>query len=329
LDSIFQKRSAGYIAAVLGIAAVTAILAPFHEHLRNTPVALAFLLVVLFVASGWGRRPAFLASVVAMLCFNFFFLPPVYTFTIADPQNWVALTAFFITAITAGQLWELARRRAAEAEAGRKEASLASAYNRSLIEASLDPLVTIDRDGIITDVNVATERLIGYSRRELIGAQFANYFTEPKKAQSGYWHVFREGLVRDLTLEMRHRDGHAIPVLYNAAVYCNENDEIVGVVAAAHDITQRQRAEGEIRLLAQLQAVVAELGQRALRSDRYEDVLDEAVTLVAQTLGVEYCNVMELLPSGEVFLLRAGVGWKEGYVGRATIPTQGGVKLTV
>jgi PAS domain S-box-containing protein len=322
LTRFFQTRGAGYLWAVLCIAAVTAILAPFHDQLSNTTVALALLLVVLFVATGWGSWPAFLASLLGMLCFNFFFLPPVYTFTVADPQNWVALSAFFITAVTVGQLSARAKRRAAEAEAGRKEAWLASAYNRSLIEASLDPLVTIGPDGKITDLNVAIERLIGYSRRELIGTEFSSYFTEPEKAQTGYQHVFREGLVRDYALEFRHHDSHMIPVLYNASVYRDETGEIVGVVAAAHDITERQRAESEIRLLARLQTVVAGLGQWALRSDRYEEVLDEAVTLVAQTLDVEYCNVMEMLPGGEEFLLRAGVGWKEGYVGRAIVPAK-------
>jgi K+-sensing histidine kinase KdpD len=153
--SILQNRATGYLSAVLGIAAVTAILAPFHDQPNNTTVALALLLVVLFVATGWESWPAFLASLLGVLYFNFFFLPPVYTFTIADPQNWIALTAFFTAAITAEQLSVRMKQRAAEAEAGRKEAWLASAYNRSLIEASLDPLVTVGRDGKITDLNVA------------------------------------------------------------------------------------------------------------------------------------------------------------------------------
>jgi PAS domain S-box-containing protein len=323
LTRLFQNRPAGYFLAVLAIAAVTAVAAPFHDRLNDTTVALALLLAVLFVATGWGSWPAFLASLLGMLCFNFFFLPPVYTFTIADPQNWVALGAFFITALTVGQLSAWAKRRAAEAEAGKKEAWLASAYNRSLIEASLDPLVTIGPDGKITDVNAAAERLIGYSRRDLIGTEFSGYFTDPAKAQTGYEHVFQEGFVRNYTLQTRHRDGHMIPVLYNASVYRDESGSIVGVVAAAHDITERQRAESEIRLLARLQTVVAGLGQWALRSERYEAVLDQAVTLVAQTLGVEYSNVMELLPSGEEFLLRAGVGWKEGYVGRERVSSRG------
>lgn len=110
-----------YIWSVVGIASVVAALAPFHERINATTVALALLLVVLFVATLWGSRPALVASVLGMLSFNFFFLPPLHTFTIAAPQNWVALTAFFITAITAGQLSARAHRRAEEAEAGRRE----------------------------------------------------------------------------------------------------------------------------------------------------------------------------------------------------------------
>jgi len=118
---IFEQRSAGYIAAVLSIAGVTLALAPFHDRISPTTVALALLLVVLFAATAWGSRPALFASVLGMLCFNFFFLPPVGTLTIADPQNWVALAAFLVTAVTAGQLSARAKRRAEEAEAGRRE----------------------------------------------------------------------------------------------------------------------------------------------------------------------------------------------------------------
>jgi PAS domain S-box-containing protein len=124
---------------------------------------------------------------------------------------------------------------------------VASAYNRSLIEASLDPLVTIGRDGKITDVNAATEAVTGYSRGELIGTDFLKYFTEPDRARAGYEQVFREGLVRDYALEIRHRDGHITPVLYNASVYRDDAGQVVGVFAAARDITERKRAEEALR----------------------------------------------------------------------------------
>ncbi|MBZ5561981.1 MAG: PAS domain S-box protein [Acidobacteriia bacterium] len=135
------------------------------------------------------------------------------------------------------------------AERARAEAGLerATAYNRSLLEASLDSLVTIAPDGKIMDVNRATEKVTGLSRKELIGTDYSDYFTEPEKARAGYQRVFREGLVQDYALEIHHRDGHTTPALYNASVYRDEAGQVVGVFAAARDITERQRAEEEVR----------------------------------------------------------------------------------
>lgn len=117
----YEKRWIGYFVAVLGTAAVTGVLKLFGEHVNSTTVALGLLLVVLFVATGWGSRPAVLASLLGVVCFNFFYLPPVGKLTIDDPDNWIALTAFLVTAVTAGQLSAHAKRRAEEADAGRRE----------------------------------------------------------------------------------------------------------------------------------------------------------------------------------------------------------------
>ncbi|MGA3061477.1 MAG: PAS domain S-box protein, partial [Candidatus Bathyarchaeia archaeon] len=122
----------------------------------------------------------------------------------------------------------------------------ASSYSRSLIEASLDPLVTISSDGKITDVNKATESVTGFSRRQLIGSDFSTYFTNPVKARKGYKEVFREGFVRDYPLAIKHKSGQITDVLYNATVYRNEKGEIQGVFAAAHDVTERKLAEQKL-----------------------------------------------------------------------------------
>ena len=116
-----RKKFLGYIVAVIVIAAATAVLRIFGGHVNPTTVALAFLLIVVFVATAWGPRPAIMASLLGVACLNFFFLPPLHTFTIADPDNWIALFTFLITAITVGQLSAHARRRAAEASAARRE----------------------------------------------------------------------------------------------------------------------------------------------------------------------------------------------------------------
>ena len=91
-----------------------------------------------------------------------------------------------------------AARDITERKSNERELKMASNYNRSLIEASVDPLVTIGPDGKITDVNNSTEIVTGYTRDEVIGTDFSDYFTEPGKASEGYQQVFQEGFVRRL-----------------------------------------------------------------------------------------------------------------------------------
>jgi two-component system sensor histidine kinase KdpD len=110
------RRCVGSIAIVAAVIAVYLLLPA-----NSTTVALSLLLAVLGISAWWGLGAAILASVVGMVGFNYYFLPPVHTLTIQDPQNWAALFAFLITAVTASQLAERARRRAAEAEARRVE----------------------------------------------------------------------------------------------------------------------------------------------------------------------------------------------------------------
>ncbi len=128
----------------------------------------------------------------------------------------------------------------------------ASLYARSLIEASLDPLVTISAEGKITDVNKSTEDVTGFSRDQLIGSDFSNYFTNPEEARKGYLKVFTEGFVRDYPLAIRHKSGRVTDVLYNATVFRNETGDIQGIFAAARDVTERKQAEEQIREQAEL-----------------------------------------------------------------------------
>lgn len=103
----------------------------------------------------------------------------------------------------------------------------------------------INAEGKITDLNLATEKVTGRSRTELIGTDFSDYFTEPKQARDVYMQVFLQRFVTDYPLALLHRDGHVTDVLYNASVYCNEAGEVLGVFAAARDITARKQAEAE------------------------------------------------------------------------------------
>ncbi len=143
-----------------------------------------------------------------------------------------------------------AARDVTERKKTEEQLRAASLYSRSLIEASLDPLVTINAEGKITDVNKSTEEVTGCAREELIGSDFSDYFTEPEKARAGYRKVFTEGYVRDYPLAIRHRLGRVTDVLYNASVYRNPQGEVRGVFAAARDITELKKAEEQAQVIA-------------------------------------------------------------------------------
>jgi PAS domain S-box-containing protein len=122
-------------------------------------------------------------------------------------------------------------------------------YTRSLIEASLDPLVTINAEGTITDANEASAKLTGVPREKLIGSNFSNYFTEPKKAKEGYQEVFDKGFVSDFPLTVKGKDGKLTNVSYNATIYKDENNNVLGVSASARDITIQSRTSQYARSL--------------------------------------------------------------------------------
>jgi PAS domain S-box-containing protein len=172
----------------------------------------------------------------------------------------------------------------------RMEAALREAwlYTRSLIEASLDPLVTVSPDGKITDVNKATEAVTGLYRSSLIGKDFSDCFTDPKKAGAGHLKAMSRGFVKDYQLTIRHASGRLTDVLYNAAVYRSESGEVQGVLAAARDITERKRMVEALRASkAYLDAVIESIpfefwaidsdgcyaAQNRICRDRYGDII--------------------------------------------------------
>lgn len=134
--SVLDQKWAGYVVAASSVVATTLVLKLLGDHVNAATVSLALLLNVLFIATRWGSWPALVASILAMLCFNFFFLPPFGTFNIAATDNWIALVAFLVTAVTAGQLSARAKKRAEEAELGKREierlyAELRDAFERA------------------------------------------------------------------------------------------------------------------------------------------------------------------------------------------------------
>src|ERR1051325_10421346 len=122
-------RIAGSLAAVGAVTAGYALLI----HVNPTTIALTYVVVILLIATTWSIAESTVASVAAMICLNFFFLPPVGTLTIADPQNWIALVAFLATAIVASQLSGRARIRNIEALARQADLERLYALSRALL----------------------------------------------------------------------------------------------------------------------------------------------------------------------------------------------------
>ncbi len=126
---------------------------------------------------------------------------------------------------------------------------LASQYSLSLIEASLDPLITISPEGKITDMNAALANITGISREKLTGTEFFEYFTEPKMAQKVYQEVFEKGSVADYPLTIRHKNGKLTDVLFNGSVYKDTKGNVLGVVIVARDVTAQMVASQYTRSL--------------------------------------------------------------------------------
>lgn len=190
-----HKQLVGYGVALVVICAATVVLRSFADHVNPTTVALTFLLIVLFLATAWGPRPAVLASIVAASSFNYFFLPPVGTFTISDPHNWVAIIAFLLTAVTVGQLSARAKQRTEEAEVGKQKierlyvelrdaferASHAEALRRSeKLKSALLDAVTHDLRTPLTSIKASITTLLDEVRGKTEGNQLVALDDESK-----------------------------------------------------------------------------------------------------------------------------------------------------
>lgn len=205
--------------ALFSIALITFLLEPFHAVINTATIALAFLLLILFIATFLGRNPALVASVAAMLCFNYFFLPPVRTWTIAEPQNLIAWAAFMITAVTAGQLSAYAKRRAEEAEKQKREierlydelktafakASEAEGLRQSeKLKSALLDAVTHDLRTPLTSIKVLATTLLdseGGHRTIELDSESKHEFLETIVGETDRLNQFIEGMVELAQIE--------------------------------------------------------------------------------------------------------------------------------
>jgi len=132
VDKVLRNKVIPFAVAAFLVAAITFVyfrLIPVNP----TTVGFSFLLAVLVVSAWWGLPYAVFTSILATLAYNYFFLPPIGRFTIADPQNWVALGAFLFTAIVASEISDRARREALNANRRRHDVERLYAFSQELL----------------------------------------------------------------------------------------------------------------------------------------------------------------------------------------------------
>jgi PAS domain S-box-containing protein len=163
---------------------------------------------------------------------------------------------------------------------------LASQYSLSLIEASLDPLITISPEGKITDMNHATVNITGIAREKLTGTDFFDYFTEPQKARKVYQEVFANGSVADYPLTLRHKDGKLTDVLFNGSVYKDDRGNVLGVVVVARDITDQKRIATELTEAIVFAELATQLAEEAkIKAENATRIAENAVKAKQQFLS--------------------------------------------
>ncbi len=185
-------------------------------------------------------------------------------------------------------------------------------------------LAATDLDFRIIYYNPVAEKFFGYKAEEVIGRTVMEMHTkervDPSRFSRAIDTVRRNGEYR---YTIRQETGDGVRILESkVSAILDENRRLTGFVLTANDVTERELAREKLGVRAGQQAAVAELGQLALSGAAPFTLMEEAVSFVAKTLDVEYCKVLELLPDGMELLLRAGVGWRDGLVGRTTVGTE-------
>jgi K+-sensing histidine kinase KdpD len=205
-----MKRGARGLISIATVLIVTAAFLPFRDFLTPTEVALSLLLVVLFSSTLFGSTSGLAASVAAILCFNFFFLPPFHTLNISGAENWIAFGTFVVTALISGQLSGYARRRAEESEARQREierlydelrgafeqASEAEALRKSeKLKSALLDAVTHDLRTPLTSIKASVTTLLEDAKVPVLDGESQQEFLEIINEETDRLDEFIEGMV--------------------------------------------------------------------------------------------------------------------------------------
>ena len=312
-----------------GVRVILALLLPFFfaaiQHLL-WPIIHPFAWFLFYPAvflSSWigGLWPGLAATLIAAILAWWGFVPPAHSFIKEELRFALSAAVYIGSGILINLLQFRLQRATRETVKALRAARLAGKNAREardqtaqLFEQASDGIFIADANGRYTNVNGAGCRLLRCAREEVLGKSFEDLVVPgdiPRLQQ------VRESLLRGETdiaeWTFRRNDGTEVPVEVSAKFLSNGRRQSI-----VRDITERRRAVSEIQTLVHLQTAIADLGLLALRSDCPGRALDDAVVLIARTLDVEYCSVLELQDEPRAFVLRAGIGWTPGLVGNVT-----------
>ncbi len=197
---------------------------------------------------------------------------------------------------------------------------------RGLLDSALDGIVLVDADGRIIEFNPAAERVFGHTREQALGRDFADALIPERRrrrCRAALQRYAKRGrsLLLDRRIEMSlvRASGEEFPA--EITITASVQEEALLFAGFLRDVTERHRAERQLRMRVAQQAAVAELGQWALAYEDLQALLDRAVQRVAEAFDHRFGQVLELAPDGGHFLLRAGVGWSREAAGRTTVAT--------
>jgi PAS domain S-box-containing protein len=190
-----------------------------------------------------------------------------------------------------------------------------------IIDQIHDSVVSTDLDGYVTSWNKGAERMFGYRVEEAVGKHISFVYREDQYdfLENQVIAPLKKKGVHEVELEMVNKTGKNFYAHLSLSLLRDHTNTVTGMIGYTKDITAQVEAQAELKARAQQQAVIVKLGQRALEGVDLYELMDEAVSVVASTLDVELCKILELSGDGESLLLRAGVGWQDGIVGHTLL----------
>ncbi len=190
-----------------------------------------------------------------------------------------------------------------------------------IIDQIHEAVISMDLNGYVTGWNKGAERLFGYLAQEALGRHISFVYPEDQHT------VLHQEIIKSLLekgnyqteVRMRRQSGEEFYAYLSLSLLRASDGTVTGMIGYSKDITSRKQTERELQTRIQQQATVVTLGQLALTGIDLSELMEKAVALVAQTLAVDYCKILELLSDEQTFRLRAGAGWKEGAIGQAIV----------